>query len=476
MRKIEKVRIKEIEKDSIAEEIGILPGDFLRSINGECVIDILDYKFLMADEYIEVEIEHADGEIEVYEIEKEETDDLGLVFEHELIDRPKNCHNKCIFCFMEQLPKNVRNTLIFKDDDYRLSFFTGNYITMTNMKETDVDRIIRYHLSPIHISIHATDEKTRCMMLNNRFAGKVLGYLKKLYEAGIHMDTQIVLCKGINDGAILEKTIHDLSQYAPVLQSICIVPVGLSKNREGLYPLEKLTAQDCLDTIAIIERYQEKFKKKYHQPIVYLADEFYMKANHSFPCYSDYRGFGQLEDGIGMVPLFDHDFEKARKALKENILNGSIIVPQHRKVTMITGKITKNYIQKKAKQIMRLLPQLEISVIAVENDYFGKDITVTGLVVGRDILYTIQLKQHNPTFSLGDYVIIPEVMLKEDEDIFLDDTKLDTLQASLSVPIVVSEGSADGFIQAIVGKIPKQKIYHFPSESKRQSYENSIQH
>lgn len=224
---IDKILIYGVKKGSIADEIGLEKGDYILTVNGEKIFDILDYKFNIEDEYVELEVERKNGEIEIYEIEKEVSEDLGIEFEHELIDKPKNCTNKCIFCFMEQLPKNVRDTLIFKDDDYRLSFFTGNYITLTNMKDFDIDRIIRYRLSPINISIHATDEKVRCMMLNNRFAGKVLSYLDRFYEAGIAINTQIVLCKGINDGKILEKTIKDLSKYVPVLKSICIVPVPI---------------------------------------------------------------------------------------------------------------------------------------------------------------------------------------------------------------------------------------------------------
>lgn len=472
MIKIDKVLIYNVKKDSIAEEIGLKKGDYILTINGEKIIDILDYKFITQDEYIELEIEHEDGEIEVFEIEKDEDEDLGFEFEHELIDKPKNCHNKCIFCFMEQLPKNVRDTLIFKDDDYRLSFFTGNYITMTNMKESDVERIIRYRLSPINISIHATDEKTRCMMLNNRFAGKVLRYLDMLSEAGIEINAQIVLCKGINDGKILDKTINDLSKYIPSLQSICIVPVGLSKNREGLYPLKKLTSKDCKETIDTIKKYQDSFKKKYKKPIVYLADEFYLKANVSFPKYADYLNFGQLEDGIGMIPLFEHEFSKELNRLKKKNEKNKI---KSKTLTLITGKITEEFIKEKATTLMNEFTNLKINVIAIENEYFGKDITVTGLVVGRDIIKQINtLKTKN--YNLGDYIVIPEVMLKDDEDIFLDDTTLTNLQEKLNLNVVVSDTSGKGFIQAIVSNISNKKIYKFNKKTNRQSYENSINH
>jgi len=474
---IKKVYINDVVKDSIAEAIGLKKGDYIVTINGQEIYDILDYKFIVEDEeYIELEIEHQDGQVEVFEIEKDADEDLGFIFEHELIDKPKNCHNKCIFCFMEQLPENVRDTLIFKDDDYRLSFFSGNYITLTNLKDFDIDRIIKYRLSPINISIHATDEDVRCMMLNNRFAGKVLEYLERFYEAGIVINTQIVLCKGINDGKILDKTIRDLAKYVPVLKSICIVPVGITKNRDGLYPLESLTKEDCAKTIEIIKPYQEEFKKKYNAPIVYLADEFYLKADKEFPKYKDYLDFGQIEDGIGMISLFEHDFELAIKRVEKEILSGKKDSKSVNKtVTLITGKITEEYISKKAKAVEKLFPNLKVNVLAIENDYFGNEITVTGLITGQDISKQInELK--NKGVDIGEYIVLPEVMLKEDEDIFLDDTLLVDLQKEINTKVVVSDGTASGFVKSIINKIPNKKIYKFTNKQKRQSYENSIYH
>ena len=469
MRKINKVLVYGVKEGSIAEEIGLVKGDYIITINGEEIIDILDYKFQVADEYIELEIEHQDGEIEIFEIEKDSGEELGIIFESELIDEPRSCYNKCIFCFMEQLPKNVRDTLVFKDDDYRLSFFSGNYITMTNMKECDVDRIIRYRLSPINISIHATDEKVRCQMLNNRFAGKVLGYLDKLYQANITINTQIVLCKGINDGKVLEKTIKDLSTYAPVLKSICIVPVGLSNHRDNLYPLNPLLKEDCASTIDLVQKYQERFKKRFHTPLVFLADEFYLKAGYKIPNYSDYGEFGQIEDGIGMVALFEHDFNKELVLLREK--NMSYDSPKV--VTLITGKIVEDYIRRKAKAIERRVKNLKINVLAIENRYFGEQITVTGLITGTDIIRTIQELREKKE-EIGSYLVLPRVMLKDDEDIFLDDTKLSELQKKINLPIVVSDGSATSFIEATLIS-PKRKITKIGDTGSRQSYENSIQ-
>lgn len=479
---VKKGLISGVKEESIAEELGLKKGDRLIKINNEELYDILDYKFNEVDEYVELEIEHENGEVEIYEIEKYEEDELGIIFENELIDNPRNCHNKCIFCFMEQLPKNVRDTLVFKDDDYRLSFFSGNYITLTNMKDFDIDRIIKYRMSPINISIHATDEKTRCMMLNNRFAGKVLKYLDRLIDSGINVNTQIVLCKGINDGKILEKTIKDLSKYAPTLKSICIVPVGLSNNREGLYPLLPLEKKDCKEIIEMVRPYQKQFIKKYKTPLVFLADEFYLKAKEKFPSYSSYGEFGQLEDGIGMTPLFEHDFKLALKEEKEReeknnekseIKNITKNITEKRTVTLITGKIVEEYMNKKIKEINKVFPNIKVNVIAPINRYFGEQITVTGLLTGRDIINTLKTYEEN-NIDLGEYIIMPRVMLKDDEDIFLDDTLLTDLQKKLNKKIVITDGTAKTFIHSICHNNSKKKIYKYAEEETKHSYENSI--
>ncbi len=463
---IKKGYIAGVKKDSIAEEIGIKKGDILLSINEEPLYDILDYKFNEADSLVTLEIEHKDGSREIIEIEKDESEELGIIFENELIDNPRNCYNKCIFCFMEQLPKNVRETLVFKDDDYRLSFFSGNYITLTNMKDFDIDRIIKYRVSPINISIHATDEKIRCMMLNNKNAGKVLKYLDKLYKANITMNTQIVLCKDINDKEILDKTIKDLAKYAPVLKSISIVPVGLTNQRKGLYKLKLLTKQDCIDVINQVKPYQEKFMEKYNTPLVFLADEFYLKANKKFPSYESYGDFAQLEDGIGITPLFEHDFNEE---LSKYNYNEDI----KKSVTIITGKIAKNYMIEKAKKINELFPNITINVVAPVNNYFGKNITVTGLLTGGDILNEItNLKNKN--INLGDYLVISDVMLKDDEDIFLDDMSLKLLQEKISMPIVVTDGSAKIFLHSIINYNKNNKIYKYNKDRQRNSYENCM--
>ena len=293
--------IKDVVPGSIAEEMQIEAGDYLVSINNEEIKDILDYKFQIFDEYITVVIEKSSGEEWELEIEKEFNEDLGIIFPEQLIEKPRNCANKCIFCFMDQLPEKVRDTLVFKDDDFRLSFITGNYVTLTNSGYNDLDRIIKYHLSPINISVHATDPDIRKMMLNNKNAYKVMEYIEYLTKHDIKINAQIVLCPNINDGKVLDKTIEDLSKFAPNLQCIAIVPVGLTKYREKLYPLKVFDREGALRTIKQVNRWQSKFKENFGVNLVYLADEFYIKAGENIPDFEDYDDFPQLEDGIRNV-------------------------------------------------------------------------------------------------------------------------------------------------------------------------------
>ena len=321
-------------------------------------------------------------------------------------------------------------------------------------------------MSPINISIHATDEKVRCMMLNNRHAGEVLKYLDKLVNANIAINTQIVLCKGINDGEILDKTIKDLSKYAPILKSICIVPVGLSNQREGLYPLKELTKDDCINIISQVKPYQETFYKEFNIPLVFLADEFYLKANKEFPTYESYGEFEQIEDGIGITPLFEHDFNIQLNKLKKDV---SI----NKTLTLIVGKIVEDYMRDKINCINKLFPNITVNVISPVNNYFGEQITVTGLLTGRDIISTIKAKQKE-NVDLGNYIVISDVMLKEDEDIFLDDTRLEELKKQVGLNVVVTDGTAKTFLDAIVYNLGDIDIYKYKNNEKRNSYENSL--
>ena len=429
--------IKDIVPGSIAEEMEIEPGDYLVSINDEEIKDILDYKFQIFDEYITLVIEKKNGEEWDLEIEKEANEDLGIIFPEQLIEKPRSCANKCIFCFMDQLPDKVRNTLVFKDDDFRLSFITGNYVTLTNSGYKDLDRIIRYHLSPINISVHATDPEVRSMMLNNKIAYKVMEYIKYLTEHDIKINAQIVLCPNINDGKVLDKTIKELSEYAPNLQCIAIVPVGLTKYREGLYPLTVFDKEGASRTIDQINGWQAKFREKYGFNLVYLADEFYVKAERELPEFKDYDDFPQLGDGIGMLAYFKKNFDSYLKRFKPKKVN--------KVVSIASGKIVYNFMRARMDELEKKFEGLKINLYPIENTFFGPEITVTGLITGGDLITQLKDKE------LGEYLILCGDMLKDDADIFLDDVTLDEVKEKLNIEIKVNNDGGIGIIKDILG-------------------------
>lgn len=433
---MKKIPIKDVLPDSIAEEMEIEAGDYLLSINDTEIKDILDYKYQIFDEYVVVTIEKPDGEIWDVEIEKEENEDLGLVFEEQLIDKPRSCANKCIFCFMDQLPPKVRETLIFKDDDFRLSFMTGNYVTFTNSGYKDLDRIIKYHLSPINVSVHATDPEVRKMMLNNKNAGLILDYIKYLTDYGIGVNAQIVLCPGINDGEVLDRTIRELSEFYPNLLSIAIVPVGLTKYREGLYKLEGFDKVSAGKVIDQVESWQNKFKKEYGDNLVFCADEFYVKAEREIPDSTRYGNFEQLEDGIGLLAYFTMNFNKSLMRYKPRKIEKT--------VSIATGKSAYNFIREKADILEKTFDGLKVNVYAIENHFFGPEITVTGLITGGDLIEGLKNKE------IGEYLVIDQKMLKDDEDIFLDNLTLKEVKDELGVEIVKCESLGNGFIKAII--------------------------
>lgn len=428
--------IKEIKEDSIAEELEIEVGDFLISVNDEEITDILDYKYQMFDEYVTIVIEKPNGEQWELEIEKDDNEDIGLVFEEELMDKPRRCANNCIFCFMDQLPSKVRETLVFKDDDFRLSFMTGNYVTLTNAGYRDLDRIIKYHLSPINISVHATNSEVRKMMLNNRNADKILDYLKYLAEHEIYINAQIVLCPNINDGKVLDKTIEDLSNLYPYVQCIAIVPVGLGKYREGLYKIDPFNKETANLAINQVEAWQKKLKKKYGSNIVYIADEVYIVAEREIPSYETYEEFPQLEDGIGMIAKFQREFDKKYLRLKEREINKT--------VSIATGKSAYNFIRGLADKLEIKFKGLKVNVYKIENNFFGPLITVSGLITGGDIIEQLQDKE------LGKYLLLNYSCLKDDADVFLDDTTLDTVKNALKTKIKITNGTGEDFIEKII--------------------------
>lgn len=433
---VKKHYIKEVREDSIAEELQIEAGDYLISVNETEITDVLDYKYQMFDEYVTVLIEKPDGEEWELEIEKDENEDIGLIFEEELMDKPRRCANHCIFCFMDQLPSKVRETLIFKDDDFRLSFMTGNYVTLTNASYRDLDRIIKYHLSPINISVHATNPNVRKMMLNNKNADKILEYIEYLAKHEIYINAQIVLCPNINDGKILDQTIEELSQFYPYVQCIAIVPVGLGKYREGLYEIEPFNKKSAQLAIKQVEAWQHKLKKKYGSNLVYIADEVYVVAEKEIPSYETYEDFPQLEDGIGMIAKFQREFDTKYLRLKEREINKT--------VTIATGKSAYSLIRNLSNKLEIKFKGLKINVFAIENDFFGPQITVAGLVTGGDIINQLKDKE------LGNYLLLNYSMLKDDADVFLDDTLLEDVKKALNIKIKITDGTGGDFIDKII--------------------------
>ncbi len=440
--KMKKHTITSIEKGSIAEELGIECGDVLLSINDHEIEDIFDYQYLVNDEYLEVLIERQDGEEWLLEVEKDYEEDLGMNFGESLMDNYRSCCNKCVFCFIDQNPPGMRETIYFKDDDTRLSFLQGNYVTLTNMKEKDIQRIIDYKLAPINISVHTTNRELRCKMLNNRFAGKVLDYIDMLYEAGIPMNAQIVLCKGLNDGEELKKTISDLLAYAPTIESLSVVPVGLTRYREGLYPLESFTREDAREVIAIIEAFQKQAMERIGTHFVHASDEWYITAGYELPEAERYDGYIQLENGVGMTRLL---LEEARDAV-----DGYLKKRNGRKwekqltVSTVSGLCAYPYIEQIAEIYKEAAPNLNLQVFPIRNDFFGEKITVTGLLTGQDMVKQLSGK------DLGEALFLPSQTVKADEPVFLDDMTVQELQSALQVPVIIVQSSGVEFFHKIM--------------------------
>jgi len=429
---------------SIAEELEIKAGDRLVSINGKPVEDALDYHLYAQEEIIDLVIYMKDhDEAWLFEIEKDEEEDLGLIFDNNLMDAYRSCRNKCVFCFIDQLPEGMRNTLYFKDDDARLSFLQGNYITLTNMTEREINRVIEYHLSPVNISIHTMDLKLRKEMLKNRFAGRIVEYMDRLHEAGIIMNGQVVLCKGLNDGEALEYTIKELERYMPNMQSMSVVPVGLSKFRDGLYPLEAFNPEECRQVIGQVQKWQDYYYEKYGSHFVHASDEFYIVGGEPIPSEDTYDGYLQLENGVGMTRVLMDSYRSQISAIEPISIKPT-------KVTMVTGTLIEGILRELLEDLTKKVQGLTIEVVGIKNDFFGHNITVSGLLVGEDILN--QLKDR----ELGDLVYIPDNVLKSDEPILLDDTLQVTLVEALDAEVIVSNHLGETFIEDLMEKLHEQ--------------------
>lgn len=474
--------IRGVDEGSIAQEMGIEGGDELLTVNGQAVEDIFDYRYLCDDESLSVVIRKKNGEEWELDIEKDADEDLGIEFDSGLMDEYRSCRNRCIFCFINQMPGGMRDTLYFHDDDARLSFLQGNYITLTNMSDHDLDRIIQYRLEPINISFQTMDPQLRCRMLRNRFAGDAYAKVKKLKDAGIELNGQIVLCKGWNDGADLENSLEKFEEYMPELQSVSIVPVGLTKFRDREEKLEPFTKEDAGRVIDQIERWQSYYYGKYGTHLVHASDEWYLLAQRDLPPEENYDGYQQLENGVGMLRLLIEEvraeLEAERKVRGEEGRpssgaaakgregealpasgaaakgRGGEALPasperaccgKARHVTIATGRLPAGYIRMLCEEVCRLYPEIRADVVPIRNDFFGEMITVSGLITGKDLI--AQLKGR----EIGDELLIPVNMLRSGEHTLLDDLTVEDIERTLQTKIRIVESSGRDFVQALKG-------------------------
>ena len=433
------VRITSVEPGSPARRARIHKGDTLISINGNAITDVLDYRFYMTDERLEILLCDQEKKLRTVVVEKDEYDDLGLEFETYLMDRQMGCKNACIFCFVDQTPPGMRKSLYFKDDDTRMSFLFGNYTTLTNLKEGDIQRIIKMHISPINISIQTMNPALRVQMMKNPFAGESLKFVRMLTEGGIKINTQIVLCPGYNDGEQLEYSLSELAKLGPNVQSIAVVPVGLTRYREKLTPLRGFFPQEAVEVVKTMERWGEYFCKEYGTRTAYASDEFYILAGKDFPPYEFYEDFAQLENGVGMMTLMQHDFAQA---LKEAQLEQS---PAAHRCTIATGQLAYPMMQDFAERVQQAFPQVQVQVKKIRNDFWGPTITVAGLITGQDLLAQLE------GLDLGSELLIPANMLRHEQDRFLDDLTLEQVQETLGVPALPVENDAFELLARMLG-------------------------
>ncbi|MFR1925995.1 MAG: DUF512 domain-containing protein [Clostridium paraputrificum] len=432
--------IKEILPDSIAEEVGIEVNDVLISINDNIIDDIIDYRFLSADEEIVLQIEKPNGEVWDIEIEKDYGEELGIEFGGGIMDKAKSCSNKCMFCFIDQLPKGMRDTLYFKDDDSRLSFLQGNFVTLTNMKEEDIDRIIRYRISPINISVHTTNPELRVRMLKNRFAGNVLERMQRLSDEGIQMHAQIVCIPDVNDGEELKRTIEDLYKLYPQVNNVAVVPIGITKFREGLEKVNTFTKEGSKYTIDMVKELQNKFYNEVGEPFVRLSDEFYIVAGEEIPDAEFYNGFTQIEDGVGVTRCFRDAIESDLDILDLN-KKGSY--------TMITGALAYDEVKSAAEKIVKKNPKIHIDVFKIINNFFGNTITVNGLLTGGDIIEQLKGKIRTPYLFMADNMFRRGYELAPQDSIMLDDLTINDIEKALDVKVIVCDYTGEDLISLI---------------------------
>ena len=434
------VKITHVDKGSRAARAGIREGDVLCKIGDRDIRDVLDYRFFLAESTVTLKLLR-DGEPLEVTIRKGQYDDIGLDFETALMDKKQSCHNKCIFCFIDQLPKGMRETLYFKDDDSRLSFLHGNYITLTNLHDCDIDRIIEMHISPINISVHTTNPELRVKMMHNKRAGDVLSYIKRLADAGISLCGQIVLCRGINDGDELMRSMRDLSEFFPAMQSVSIVPAGLTKHREGLYPLTSYTKEEAQAVIDMIDGFADELEAKIGHRVFFAADELYLKAQRPIPAESYYEGYPQIENGVGMIRSTLDEFYYELDYIDEYLPECNL----PRTVSVATGVAAYETISQMARELEKRVAGLRINVYKIINNFFGESITVAGLLTGRDISEQLYGKQ------LGDVLLFPENALRSGGDVFLDDMTPEELSQKLGTHALPAHNDGAQFIRDVLG-------------------------
>ena len=438
------VRIASVDNHSRAASAGILAGDNLISINGREICDVLDYRFFLAERSVTILVERNGERLEMV-IKKQQYDDIGLDFETPLMDKKHSCRNKCIFCFIDQLPEGMRESLYFKDDDSRLSFLHGNYITMTNLSDKDVDRIIKMHISPVNVSVHTTNPELRVEMMKNKNAGKVLSYLDRFKDAGITICAQIVLCKGINDGAELTRSMNDLKKLFPALSSCSVVPAGLTKFRDGLYPLEPFTPQECTDIISQVNSFGDECLKELGTRLFYCADEFYIKSKLPLPDEDYYEEYAQIENGVGMLRSLASEFSSELDFFLDGLENRRLDEP--RVISIATGVAAYDHIKKLALLAESKTEGLKVNVYKIINRFFGESITVSGLLTGIDIANQLG------DCELGDELLLSANTLRADGDLFLCGMTPSELSEKLGgIKITFNKNDGAELLSAILGQ------------------------
>ena len=438
LKEIEMVTITDVASESRADKAGVRVGDVLVAINKNQINDVLDYRFYLASKSVTLLVLR-DGKQKKFKIKKQEYDDIGLDFETPLMDKKHSCENKCVFCFIDQLPKGMRKSLYFKDDDSRLSFLHGNYITLTNLGDKDIQRIIDMHISPVNVSVHTTNPELRIKMMHNKRAGEVLEYLRRLADAGISLCAQIVLCRGLNDGAELDRTMRDLEALAPALGSTSIVPAGLTKFRDGLYQLQPFTPEECAAIIKQINDFGDMCLYKHGTRLFYPADELYVKAGLPLPDDSFYEDYSQIQNGVGMLT----DMRTCVSAELEDDAYSSL-ANLSRTVSLATGYAAESHIKELAQMLMSRVDGLKINVYPIKNNFFGDLITVSGLLTGKDIIEQLDGKE------LGDELFIPAACLRAEGDVLLDDVSPADISAALGVPVSPLDADAREFVRSIL--------------------------